>query len=99
MNLPKPFVDQSETAPFGALPSFGGRAMPLAAVLVMIDVMFVWHAVKTGRCSPWCYIILALPGVGAAAYILVELFPEWLNSFNGQKAQIRRNNIARSLTR
>jgi hypothetical protein len=63
--------------------------MPLAAVLLMIDVMFIWHAVKTGRCSPWCYIILALPGVGAAAYILVELLPEWLNSFNGQKAQIR----------
>ena len=66
--------------------------MPIAIALVMLDVMFVWHAAKTGRGCPWAYIILALPGVGAVAYVLVELIPEWLNGYSGQKAQIRIGN-------
>jgi addiction module RelB/DinJ family antitoxin len=47
------------------------------------------HAAKTGRFSPWGYIILMLPGVGAAAYVVAELIPEWLGTYQGQKAQQR----------
>ena len=54
--------------------------------------MFVWHAVKTGRGCPWAYVILALPGAGAAAYVLMELIPEWLNGYNGQRTQVRIGN-------
>jgi hypothetical protein len=61
--------------------------MPLAIILFLIDVTLIVHAAKTGRFSPWAYLILLLPGVGAVAYVLVELLPEWFGSVQGQKAR------------
>lgn len=63
--------------------------MPLAIVLLVIDVAFVVHAAKTGRFNPWGYLIVLLPGVGVIAYILVELVPEWMGSRQGQQARRR----------
>jgi hypothetical protein len=63
--------------------------MPIAFALILLDVILVVHAAKTGRFSPWAYLILLLPGVGAVAYVLVELLPEWLGSVQGQKARKR----------
>lgn len=60
--------------------------MPFALAVLMLDVMFVWHAAKTGRLCPWAYIILAIPGFGALAYVAIELVPEWMGSVEGQKA-------------
>jgi hypothetical protein len=68
--------------------------MPLALLLLVINVVLIVHAAKTGRFSPWGYIILLLPGIGALAYVLVELVPEWFRSPQGQHAQRRvRNTI------
>ena len=53
----------------------------LGALLLAIDVALVFHASKTGRAQPWCYIILMVPGVGALAYVVVELVPEWLGTY------------------
>ena len=61
--------------------------MPIAVLLIALDLVLVIHAVKTGRFSPWGYIIIMLPGFGSAAYILFELAPEWLGSYKGQKLQ------------
>jgi hypothetical protein len=61
----------------------------LGALLLAIDVALVFHASKTGRCQPWCYIILMVPGIGALAYVVVELVPEWLGTYQGQKARAR----------
>jgi hypothetical protein len=64
--------------------------MPLiAVVLLVIDVSLVVHAAKTGRFSPWAYIILMIPVAGAIAYVVVELVPEWLGSYQGQHARRR----------
>src|SRR5262245_65392837 len=63
--------------------------MPFAIALLAIDVIFIVHAAKTGRMTPWAYLILLLPGVGVIAYILVEIIPEWLGSHKGQQAQRR----------
>jgi hypothetical protein len=49
--------------------------------------LLIVHAAKTGRFSPWAYIILLLPGFGSAAYVLVELAPAWLGGYGGQKFQ------------
>jgi hypothetical protein len=68
--------------------------MPFAVLLVAIDAMLIVHAAKTGRMCPWAYIILAIPGVGAIAYVVVELVPEWMGSIPGQRAQAR---VARQL--
>jgi hypothetical protein len=64
-------------------------AMPIAIILLLIDVTLIVHAAKTGRFSPWAYLILLLPGIGALAYVLVELLPEWFGSVQGQKARQR----------
>lgn len=63
--------------------------MPLALVLVLLDVTLVYHAVKSGRARPWAFIILMVPGVGAAAYIVIELIPELLSGPEAQKARRR----------
>jgi hypothetical protein len=61
--------------------------VPIATLIFVLDIVLVVHAAKTGRFSPWGYVILILPGVGAAAYIAVELLPEWFGGYNGQVAQ------------
>ncbi len=63
--------------------------MPVALILGVIDIVLVVHAAKTGRFSPWAYVILLIPGFGALAYVLVELVPEWFGSYQGQKARKR----------
>jgi hypothetical protein len=63
--------------------------MPLALILGAIDILLVVHAAKTGRFSPWAYVILMIPVFGALAYVLVELAPEWFGSHQGQKARKR----------
>jgi hypothetical protein len=68
--------------------------MPIAVVLFAIDVVLIVHAAKTGRFWPWASLILMLPGVGAIAYVAVELAPQWLGSYRGRQAQ---NRIARAL--
>jgi hypothetical protein len=64
-----------------------GTQMPIAVVLFLLDVTLIIHAAKTGRFSPWAYVILFLPGIGSLAYILVELLPEWMGGVQGQKAR------------
>ena len=63
------------------------QPLPLGILLTLIDVALIIHAAKTGRFSPWGYVILFLPGIGAAAYVVVELVPEWMGSYKGQKAR------------
>ena len=46
-------------------------------ILAIIDLACIVHAAKTGRFSPWAYVIMFLPGAGALAYIVVEILPEY----------------------
>lgn len=66
--------------------------MPFALLLLIVNVVLVVHAAKTGRFSPWGYVIILLPGVGALAYVLAELLPAWFASAHGQRAQQRVTN-------
>jgi hypothetical protein len=61
--------------------------MPIGIILLIVNVALIVHAAKTGRFSPWGYIILFIPVFGAVAYVLVELLPEWFGSTQGQKAR------------
>ena len=63
--------------------------MPLAIVVILLQLTLVWHAAKTGRAQPWAYIILIIPVFGSLAYVVAELLPEWLGSYKGQKAKKR----------
>jgi hypothetical protein len=68
--------------------------VPIATIILILDVLLIVHAAKTGRFMPWGYIILFLPGIGAAAYVVAELLPEWLGSHKGQAA---RQTMARAI--
>jgi len=48
---------------------------------LLLDITLIYHASRTGRLQPWAlFIILMIPLVGALAYIVVELVPEWFGS-------------------
>lgn len=63
--------------------------MPLGLILLLIEVVLIVHAAKTGRFMPWGLIIFFLPGIGSLVYVLVELVPEWLGSPRAQRARGR----------
>ncbi len=58
-------------------------------LITLIDVALIVHAAKTGRFSPWGFIILFLPGIGALAYVVVELLPAWFGSYKVRRASGR----------
>ena len=70
--------------------------MPLALLIVILDITLVVHAVRSGQGgSPWAFIILMVPVIGAVAYIWVAVIvPDWFGSPQGQQTQRR---IANSL--
>ena len=63
--------------------------MPLALLLVLIDITLVIHAVRSGRAQPWAYIILLVPVIGAVAYVVAILIPDWFGSPQGVRTQKR----------
>jgi hypothetical protein len=73
----------------GSAQHFAGTAMPLVVLLVILDVTLVVHAVRTGRASPWAFIILMVPGIGAIAYVVAVIVPDWFGSPQGQQTQRR----------
>jgi hypothetical protein len=68
--------------------------MPVALVVILLDITLVWHASRTGRLQPWAFIILMVPLIGALAYIVVELIPEW---YHGPGARQARQRVASKL--
>ena len=63
--------------------------MPFFLIMLLLDITLVYHAAKTGRLQPWAFIILMIPGIGALAYIAVEIVPEWLGGHGAQQARRR----------
>jgi hypothetical protein len=61
--------------------------MPIILLLTLINIVLIVHAAKTGRFSPWGYIILMIPGIGAIAYVVAELIPAWFATHQGQQAR------------
>jgi hypothetical protein len=64
-------------------------AVPFALVILLLDITLIYHASRTGRLQPWAFIILMIPGIGAFAYILVELVPEMLSGPGARQARHR----------
>jgi hypothetical protein len=46
----------------------------------------IFHAIKTGRINYWLLILIFLPGLGAIAYLLLEVLPEMRNSRAARRA-------------
>jgi hypothetical protein len=48
----------------------------LGGLLLVVQVIAAVHALKTRRAYWWLYVILFMPGLGAAVYFVVEVLPE-----------------------
>src|SRR3954453_6973211 len=70
--------------------------MPIVLVLAVINILLIIHAAKTGRFSPWGFIILMMPGIGAIAYVAMELIPSWFGTRQGRQA---RQSLGRAIDR
>lgn len=50
--------------------------MPLAILLIIIQIAFAIHVVRTGRDRFWIYIIMFVPAIGCLIYFLTQILPE-----------------------
>jgi hypothetical protein len=70
--------------------------MPLlGALLLLVQLSFAIHALKTGRPYWWMIIIMSFPVAGCLIYYFIEVFP---NSREARKAHRTARNIIKSLT-
>jgi hypothetical protein len=60
--------------------------MPILILTVLVQIALIVHVLRTGRAVYWIFIILMMPGIGSAAYFIVELLPELTNSMGGRRA-------------
>jgi hypothetical protein len=58
----------------------------LGAVVLLIQLCFGYHALKTGRPYWWLFVIMAFPVVGCVLYYFVEVFPNTRESVKAEKA-------------
>src|ERR1700757_1888060 len=55
--------------------------MPWLILLYIAQALLIIHVIKTGRNFLWIWVLLLLPlGIGALAYLAVEVLPELLRS-------------------
>ena len=52
----------------------------LYLLIPLVQIICVVHVVRTGRSFMWIYILLFLPGLGVAAYVIVEILPGFFGS-------------------
>ena len=58
----------------------------LGAVVLLIQLCFAYHALKTGRPYWWLFVIMGFPVVGCLLYYFVEVFPNTRESAKAEKA-------------
>jgi len=63
--------------------------MPVFGLMLLIQGALVIHVLKTGRDTKWIWVLMMLPGVGALAYVALELAPDVLATRQGQQASKR----------
>jgi hypothetical protein len=61
--------------------------MSLLSILIwLVQLALVIHVLKTGRSRVWVMVLLFMPLIGGAAYLIIELLPEFSGSITGQRA-------------
>lgn len=69
--------------------------MPFIGLSLLISIVAIVHVIKTGRSQLWIMVLLALPGLGALAYFVVEVMPEVMGGQAGQRAK---NSLGKTLS-
>ncbi len=67
--------------------------MPIIIGLLLIQIIFVIHVIKTGRDRSWIWIILVLSGIGCLVYFLLEVLPDLRRSRTGKKTATKLVNV------
>ena len=57
----------------------------LIGVLLLIQIAFVIHVIKTGRDRTWIWLILVFSGIGCLVYFLLEVLPDLRRSRAGRQ--------------
>ena len=61
--------------------------MPLVGgIVLLIQLCFAYHALKTGRPYWWLFVIMAFPVMGCVLYYFIEVFPTSRESRKAEKA-------------
>lgn len=61
--------------------------MPIiGGVVLLIQICFAYHALKTGRPYWWLFVIMGFPVIGCTLYYLIEVFPGSRESRDAAKA-------------
>ncbi|MBI2801290.1 MAG: tetratricopeptide repeat protein [Gammaproteobacteria bacterium] len=60
-----------------------------AGLLLLFQIGFAIHAVRTGKDSIWLWIIVFVPGIGCLLYFVTQLLPEITGSRTLRKAKGR----------
>jgi len=60
--------------------------MSLYILSILIQIGLVVHVIKTGRNTIWIWVLVLLPGIGALAYLAVEVLPDLFRSRATQSA-------------
>lgn len=58
----------------------------LGGVVLLIQLCFAYHALKSGRPYWWLFVIMAFPVMGCVLYYFIEVFPASPESRKAQKA-------------
>ena len=56
-------------------------------LIPLLQITCIIHALRTGRDRTWVWILLFLPGIGAAAYLVLEILPGLWGSRTGRGLQ------------
>ncbi len=57
----------------------------LGAVVLLIQLCFAYHALRTGRAYWWLFVIMGFPVIGCLLYYFVEVFPNTRESVKAEK--------------
>lgn len=61
--------------------------MPIVGgIVLLIQLCFAYHALKTGRPYWWLFVIMAFPVMGCVLYYFIEVFPTSRESRKAEKA-------------
>ncbi len=63
--------------------------MPLGILIVLVQIAFAIHAVKTGKDRYWLWIIIAVPVHGCAIYFITQFGPDAANRQTARHAKKR----------
>lgn len=66
--------------------------MSLIAIYLLVALPCGIHAVRTGRVSPWLFIVLLFPVFGSLIYVITQVLPDLKNSAaaNSAKHEVKR---------